>query len=294
MAVASVNPPDVLMPQGMYQVKPPVPFVPGIEGMGIVLETASDVDHVSPGDRVMMYAGQGCFAEENVVPVHSVCRVPQGMSDEAASGFVLAYSTVYHALFDCGQLAKGDTVVLLGAAGGLGLCAIQVAKAAGARVIAVASTAEKRDKCLQNGADEVLEPDPTRLRDDIRALTNDQGADVILDIVGGDITDVALRAIKPYGRFVIAGYASGRVPAIKANLILLKQARVVGASYRLLQQNQPEEAQANLARLCAMWERGLLRPEVTRVYPFEDFYEALCVVRDRKVIGKAALRISEE
>lgn len=292
MTVASVNPPDILMPQGLYQVKPPVPFIPGIEGAGVVLETAPDVSGFAPGDRVMMYAGQGCFAEQNVVPAYKVCQIPSGMTDEAASGFVLAYSTVYHALIDCGQLAPGENVVLLGAAGGLGLCAIQIAKAVGARVIAVASTPEKREKCLKNGADEVLEPDVAKLRNNILALTNGLGADVILDIVGGDITDAALRAIRPYGRFVIAGYASGHVPAIKANLILLKQARVIGASYRLLLQNQPDQAAANLTRLCDMWSRGLLQPEVTMSYAFDDFLQALRLVRDRKVIGKAALSIS--
>lgn len=145
------------MPQGRYQVKPLPPFVPGVEGAGVVLEVAGDVGQFAPGDRVMTYAGQGCFAEQLVVPAQRVCRIPNGMSDEVASGFVLAYSTVYHALIDCGELARGQTAVILGAAGGLGLCAIQLAKAVSARVIAVASTSEKREKCKASGADHVLD-----------------------------------------------------------------------------------------------------------------------------------------
>jgi len=291
MTVASISPPDVLMPQGRYQVKPPLPFVPGVEGAGVVLEAAPGVGHFAPGDRVMTYAGWACFAEQAIVPAWKICRIPAGMSDEAASGFVLAYSTVYHALIDCGELTHGQTVVLLGAAGGLGLCAIQLEKAVGARILAVASTSEKRAKCMQNGADEVLETEPTTLRDRIRALTDGQGADVVLDIVGGDITEPALRALRPYGRFVVAGYASGHIPSIKGNLILLKQAKVVGASYRLLMENRPEKATANLAVLCDMWAKGSLRPEVTTRYAFADVIEALRLVRDRKVIGKAALSI---
>jgi NADPH2:quinone reductase len=289
MRAAAINPPDILMAQGLYQVKPPVPFVLGIEGMGTVEAVADDVQHLKPQDRVMVYAGAGCFAERMVAPVNRVFLVPGGMSDSAAAGFVLAYGTAYHALIDCGELAAGQTAVLLGASGGLGLAAIQIAKAVKARVIAVASTPEKRDSCIVAGADDVIGSDAAQLRDHIRSLTNGRGADVILDVVGGDLTDAALRAIAPYGRFVIAGYASGRIPDIRGNLVLLKQAKVVGASYRQLAENQPAIAAANMKRLCCMWRDGLLQPQVTQEYPFGNFIDALKVVRDRKIIGKAAL-----
>ena len=293
MTVASLNPPDFLMAQGLYQVKPPLPFVAGVEGAGIILESEAD-SGFTPGERIMTYAGQGCFAEQAVVPAERVTRIPPGMTDEAASGFVLAFGTVYHSLVDCGALARGQTVVVLGAAGGLGLCAIQVAKALGARVIAVASSPEKRAKCRDKGADEVIESDPAILRDRIRSLTADRGADLVLDIVGGDFTEPALRAIAPHGRLVIAGYASGQIPRIKANLILLKQASVIGASYRMFSENQPEAAAANLKILCGLWQQGALHPEVTSRYRFADVVDALKLLAERRVIGKAALLIQSQ
>ena len=292
ITIASINPPDILMSQGRYQVKPSLPFVLGVEGAGIVLEVADDVSQFRPGDRAMTYAGQGCFAEQAVVAAQRVCLIPDGMSEEAASGFVLAYGTVYHALIDCGELASGQTIVVLGAAGGLGLGAVQVAKAVGARVIAVASTSEKRAKCVASGADEAIESEPSLLRDRIRALTGGRGADVVLDVVGGELTEPTLRAIAPYGRFVVAGYASGQIPAIKANLILLKQAKVVGASYRLFAENQPANAASNLQALCDMWKRGLLHPQVTSRHAFANVVDALSQVANRQIIGKAALLIS--
>jgi NADPH2:quinone reductase len=282
MTVAAINPPDILMTRGLYQVKPPVPFVLGVEGAGEVVEVADDVTHLAPGERVMTYAGQGCFAEQAVVPAWRVFRIPEGMSDEAGSGFVLAYGTVFHSLVDCGELAEAQTLVVLGAAGGLGMGA----------VIAVASTPEKRAKCLENGADEAIDNDPSGLRDRIRGLTGGRGADVILDLVGGELTDPALRAIAPYGRFVIAGYASGQIPQIKANLILLKQAKVIGASYRIFAETRPDAARANMEALCALWRQQRLHPQVSRVCAFADIRSALRVVAERQAIGKVAVRIA--
>ena len=210
--VASVNPPDVLMPQGKYQVKPPVPFVPGVEGMGIVLEIGEGVDDLRVGDRVMTYAGHGCFAEQVVVPRVRVERVPPGMDDMVAAGFVLVYSTAYHGLVDCGRLQSGETLVVLGASGGIGLCAIQIAKGLGATVIAVASSSEKLEKCRANGADHLIDISRENLTERIRDFTAGRGTDVTLDVVGGDTTEPALRAIAPYGRHLIAGYASGVIP----------------------------------------------------------------------------------
>ena len=291
MTVASINPPDVLMPQGKYQVKPPLPFVPGVEGAGVLLQVAEDVLGLAPGDRVMTYAGQGCFAQQAVVPAARVRRVPAGMSDESASGFVLAYGTAYHALLDNGQLESGQSLVVLGASGGLGLCAIQIAKTLGASVIAVASTPEKRAKCLANGADYVIDGSCEPLTARIRELTNGRGAQVIFDIVGGAMTEPALRAIAPYGRFLIVGYASNQIPSIKANLVLLKQAQVIGVSYRLFAERTPELALDNLNTLCEMWREGKLHPQVTTRYEFAQVVQALRHVADRKAIGKVALFI---
>lgn len=280
------------MSKGKYQVQPPPPFVLGVEGAGRVIEIAPDVHDVAVGDRVMTYAGQGCFAEQAMIPAQRVYRMPAAMTDDAASGFVLAYGTAYHSLVDCGELGPSQTVVVLGAAGGLGLCAVQIAKALGARVIAVASTADKRAKCIANGADDAIEADPAQLRERVRALTGGRGADVVFDIVGGDLTDPALRAIAPYGRFVVAGYASGQIPNIKANLILLKQAKVVGASYRSFAEHRPNDARTNMNLLCDMWQRGTLTPEIGAVLPFAEITSALRIVADRQAIGKVVVQLS--
>jgi NADPH:quinone reductase len=293
MKVASINPPDVLMPQGKYHVRPPVPFIAGIEGAGVVLEVAADVSNFRVGDRVMTYAGQGCFADQNVVPATMVFKTPDGMDDETAAGFVLVYGTAHHVLVEAGALKKDETLVVLGASGGIGLCSIQIGKALGARVIAVASTPEKLAKCKEHGADDLIRTDES-LRDRIKELTGGRGADVIMDIVGGDATDSALRAIAPYGRYMIAGYASGIVPNIKANLIFLKQARVIGASFRVLLERNPQAAAVNIRHLCELWQRKLLRPEVTARYRFDQVIEALKHVGERKVIGKAALYVQPE
>lgn len=290
--VASINPPDVLMPQGKYQVRPPVPFVPGVEGMGTVLELGAGVDDLRVGDRVMTYAGHGCFAEQVVVPRVHVERVPGGMGDLEASGFILVYSTAYHGLVDCGKLQAGETLVVLGASGGIGLCAIQIAKGLGATVIAVASTLPKLEKCRANGADHLIDGSRENLTERIRHFTGGRGADVTLDVVGGDATEPALRAIAPYGRHLIAGYASGTIPQIKGNLVLLKQAQVIGVSYRLYLERTPEKAAANLRRLCEMFEAGHLKPEVTATFPFDQVVQGLREVGERRAIGKVAVPLA--
>lgn len=293
LTAASVNGPDVLMPQGRYQVKPPVPFIPGVEGTGIVIEAAPGVTEFAPGDRVMTYPGLGCFAEEVVAPSQLVYPVPEGMGDETAAGFVLAYGTSYHALFHRAQLRPGESVVVLGASGGLGLSAIQIAKALGATVIAVASTTEKLERCRQSGADHLVLGDVARLRDRIRGLTAGRGADVIYDPVGGDATEAALRGIARYGRLLIVGYASGVIPLIKGNLVLLKQANVVGVSFRQFAQQQSADAKQALASVCELFKQGRLPPCVSSESGLEDIVPALRLLVDRKVIGKAVIRISK-
>lgn len=291
MKVASINPPDVLMPQGKYQVKPAVPFVPGVEAMGTVLEVGAGVANFAVGACVMTYAGQGCFAEQVVVPAFRVQRVPAGMNDKIAAGFILVYGTAYHGLVDCGRLAAGETLVVLGASGGIGLCAIQIAKALGATVIAVASTADKLTKCRQHGAHHLINVITENLTERVRQLTAGRGADVILDIVGGDLTEKALRATAPYGRLLIAGIASGVIPQIKGNLVLLKQAQVIGVSYRMFLEGTPMRAAQNLKHLCELWAEGKLHPEVTAEFPFARIVEAIKHVGERRAIGKVAVLI---
>ncbi|MES2415939.1 MAG: NADPH:quinone oxidoreductase family protein [Pseudomonadota bacterium] len=291
MRVAAINPPDVLMAQGKYQVKPDLPFVPGLEGMGTVMEVGANVTDLKPGDRVMSYVGQGCFAEQAVIARNRLERVPEGMSDNQASGFVLVYSTAYHGLVDCGHLAAGDVLVVLGASGGIGLCAIQIGKALGATVIAVASTEEKLAKCKDNGADHLVNATTENISDRIKAITAKKGANVILDVVGGDVTEAALRGIAPYGRLLIAGYASGIIPNIKGNLVLLKQASVIGVSYRQHLERNPAKAAANLRTLCDLYSAGKLHPEVGAEYTMAQIVDALKEVGERRAIGKVAVKL---
>lgn len=291
MRVAAINPPDVLMAQGKYQVKPDLPFVPGLEGMGTVMEVGANVKDLKPGDRVMSYVGQGCFAEQAVIARNRLELVPAGMNDNQASGFVLVYSTAYHGLVDCGHLAADDVLVVLGASGGIGLCAIQIGKALGATVIAVASTEEKLAKCKSNGADHLINAATENISDRIKEITGKKGANVILDVVGGEVTEAALRGIAPYGRLLITGYASGIIPNIKGNLVLLKQASVIGVSYRLHLERFPEKAAANLRALCALYADGKLHPEVGAEYPMAQIVDALKEVGERRAIGKVAVKL---
>ncbi|MDP3138311.1 MAG: NADPH:quinone oxidoreductase family protein [Burkholderiaceae bacterium] len=289
--LAALNPPDCLMAQGKYQVSPALPFVPGIEGMGVVLEVAEGIDRLKPGDRVMTYAGEGCFGEEAVVKADYVHRLPQDVSAAAAAGFLLAYGTSHHGLVTRGHLRAGETVVVLGAAGGLGTSAIQIAKALGARVVAVASTDEKLAYCQDQGADFLINAKTDPIREKLQAFTEGRGADVVYDVVGGALTEVFLRGLAPYGRLLIAGYASGVIPSIKANLVLLKQAEVIGVSFRQYFQQRSQDAIEDVRHLCALWSSGRITPPEARVYPLEQAQAALRTLADGQALGKLALRV---
>ncbi len=290
MRLAAINTPDLLMARGAYQVRPEPPFIPGVEGMGIVTETSADAAGLAPGTRVMTYPGIGCFAQEAVVPAHLAAPVPDDMPDTVAAGFILAYGTAWHGL-QRGALARGDTLVVLGAAGGVGTSAIQVGKALGARVIAVASTRAKCEACIAGGADAAIDSTTEAVRERIRELTGARGADVVFDAVGGDLTEATLRSLAPYGRLLVIGFAGGTIPAIRANLVLLKQTSVVGVSFRqFFQQRQPEAAGA-LRELCGFWRRGMLQAPPQSVYPIDDVVAAMEKVARREAIGKVLLAI---
>lgn len=292
VALASANPPDVLMPQGKYQVRPALPFAIGLECAGVVTEVAPGVQVPRVGDRVMAYAGQGCFAQEVVAPAHLVYPMHEDMPFEDAAGFALVNGTAYHALVDRGELKAGETVAVLGAAGGIGLGAIQIAKALGARVIAVASTQEKLDACRALGADEVLIPDIPRLKDQLLEATGGAGVDVVLDTVGGPITLAALRGLRTYGRHLIVGYSSGEIPQIPGNYVLLKQVSVIGVSFRQCAQNTPALAHAGMKALGELSRTGKLRPPPCTIHPFENFADALNALSSRATIGKQLIRIN--
>lgn len=292
VALAAVNPPDVLMPLGKYQVKPELPFAIGVEGAGVVTEVATDVTDLRIGDRVMTYAGHGCIAEEVVVASHLVHKVPDAMSFEMAAGFALVYGTAYHALVQRGNLTAGESVAVLGAAGGIGLCAIQIAKALGASVVAVASTPEKLAVCRENGADHVIATATDNLKERLREFGDGEGVHVVHDTVGGPLTLAALRGLRPYGRHLIVGYSSGGIPQIPANYILLKQVSVTGVSFRQCAQDTPAVARAGIRTLLEMWTAGKLRPHVSAVHPLVRFSDALVALSSRSAIGKHLVRVA--
>lgn len=293
MRAAALNFPDLLMAAGRYQVKPDLPFVPGLEGMGCVLDCADDVQGFAPGQRVMTYAGLGCFAEEAVVPAALVHPVPEGMTDAQAAGFVLAYGTAWHALVDRGRLRPGERVLVLGAAGGVGLPAIEIAKALGAEVIAAAGSPAKRQACLEHGADAVIDSRAPDLRAELRAAGAEGRLDIVYDPVGGAATEPALRSLGRYGRLLVVGFAGGGIPAIRANLLLLKQVDAVGVSFRQFAQELPDRAAVAMAGLGRLWAEGRLAPRVHAGMPLSDLPEAAALLEGRRIIGKVVLHIAD-
>lgn len=291
MRAAALNFPDLLMPRGRYQVRPDLPFVPGIEGMGVVLEVAPEVRDLAAGDRVMTYAGMGCFAQQAVVPATLVHPVPAGMSDAQAAGFVLAYGTAWHGLVDRGRLQAGEEVLVLGAAGGISLPAIEIAKALDAQVSAVAGTPAKREACRRHGADAVIDGGLPDLRAGLREAGLDGGLDIVYDPVGGTATEAALRCLRRYGRLLVMGFASGEIPAPPANLLLLKQVAMAGVSFRQFAQDLPIQSGEAIAALARLWQDGHLSPHVHAEYPLEALPQAMRRLTDRDVIGKLVLRI---
>lgn len=275
---------DVLVIAGQYQTKREVPFIPGGEAAGVVVEVGAGVNHVAPGDRVLVPGG---YADEVVAPAARVIPLPATVSFEAAAAFRSNYATAYYGL-QRGRLAPGEVLLVLGAAGGVGLAAVDVGKLLGATVIAAASSEEKLAVCTRMGADHVI--DYTKgFRDQVRALTDDRGADVIYDPVGGDVTDESMRCIAPFGRLLIVGFTSGRPAQLKANHLLIKDAEAIGFTIGGLSRLDPARERKNLSILMGWLGAGRITPHVSHRLPLEQAADALKLVRDRKVIGKAVL-----
>ena len=245
---ASVNFPDVLIIENKYQVKPPLPFSPGSELAGIVKAVGDGVTHVKPGDRVMAITGYGAFAEEVKAEARRMLPIPAGMDFATAAAFGLTYATSEHALFDRAALKAGETLLVLGAAGGVGLAAIEIGQILGARVIACASTDEKLAICRQHGADETINYATEDLRERIKALTNGNGADVVYDPVGGAYTELALRSIAWRGRLLVVGFAAGEIPKIPLNLTLLKGCSIVGVFWGDFARREPAHFAEEIGR----------------------------------------------
>lgn len=283
---AGVNFPDLLMVQGLYQMKAPLPFSPGGEIAGVVREVGPGVEAVALGARVMAFTGFGAFAEQIALAPAQCVAMPDEMSFEVGASLLLTYCTAHHALVDRGRLARGETLLVLGAAGGVGVAAIQIGKALGARVIAAASTEEKRAFCRAEGADDVFDP---AAGDPKARLKSFGGIDVVFDPVGGDLTEPALRALRPRGRLLVIGFASGTIPRLPLNLALLKECDIVGVQWGVFAFREHERQRALVADLLRMWREGAIRPHVHRTYSLDEAVLALDDVAGRRVMGKAVI-----
>ena len=282
----ALNFPDVLMIAGKYQSQPPFPFSPGGEIAGTVLETGSGVTEFAPGDRVFGGVGHGGFAERVAVAARSLQAVPESMSFVEASGISTTYGTSYYALQQRAALQPGETLLVTGAAGGVGIAAVQLGKAMGARVIAAASSEQKLSVAKDSGADELIDYSDGQLKDKVKALTGGKGADVIYDPVGGALFDQCLRCINWYGRILVIGFAAGDIPKAPINLILLKSCQVVGVFYGAWSARAPDENRANFRDILAFHAAGKIKPVVGGVHPLENYAQALNDLAQRRAIGK--------
>ncbi len=286
---AGVNFPDVLIIQRKYQVQPELPFTPGAEVAGVVMQVGPNVTGLRPGDRVAAFCSLGGFAEEVIVPAQACVTVPEGVGFEVASAFLLAYGTAWHALRDRAAMQEGETLLVLGAAGGVGLAAIDIGKAMGARVIAAASSPEKLAVCRSYGADEVIDYQVEDLRGAIARLTGKQGPDVVFDPVGGRFAEPTFRSIAWAGRYLVIGFANGEIPALPLNLPLLKGASVVGVFWGAYTKREPERNREAVAQMLAWIAEGKLRPLVSKTYTLDQTPQALEDMAARRVVGKVVI-----
>lgn len=286
VAAAGINFYDTLIVQGKYQVKPALPFSPGGEVAGTVAAVGEGVSHVRPGDRVCAFTSYGGYAELCRAKASQTWPLPDAVGFEAAAAGLVTYGTAWFGLHDRARIKAGETVLVLGAAGGVGLAAVQIAKAAGARVIAAAGSAERLALCREHGADEVIDYNSADLKDAVKAATNGQGADIVVDVVGGAYTEAALRATAWRGRVLIIGFAAGEIPRIPANLLLLKGCEALGVFWDELMRREPQEAARQVAAVLACFADGRLRPPVTAACGLGGAVDAMRALAGRQVAGK--------
>ncbi|MFO1330743.1 MAG: NADPH:quinone oxidoreductase family protein [Rubrivivax sp.] len=286
---ASVNFPDTLIIAGRYQFKPPLPFAPGSEVAGVIKAVGEGVEGWAPGDRVIAICGWGGFADEVATPAGKLVRMSEGVPMDGASALVVTYGTTHHALRDRAQLKPGETLLVLGAAGGTGLSAVELGHQMGARVIAAASSPEKLALCRQYGADETIDYSREDLRERLKQLIGGRGVDVVYDPVGGAYTEAALRSMAWGGRLLVIGFTAGDIPKPPLNLALLKGCSIVGVFYGRFREEQPREAEAGLHELMRWLAEGRIRPPITQRRPIEEAVAALREVADRQVLGKIVL-----
>lgn len=287
--VAALNFLDTLITRGKYQFKPQLPFSPAAEVAGIVERLASDVTGLSIGERVCGCLGWGGAREKVVAKAVQLVRVPDGVSDETAAGLNVTYGTAMHALKDRGRLKTGETVAVLGASGGAGLAAVEVAKLMGAHVVAVASSEEKLAVCRQHGADELLNYSTTDLKQSLRDLTGGRGADIIYDCVGGEHSEAALRSVAWMGRFLVVGFAAGDIPRIPLNLVLLKSCDVCGVFWGEAARRDPASHRANIETVLEWVASGRLKPHIHATFALADTAEAIRVLDRREATGKVVI-----
>lgn len=285
----SVNFPDTLIIQGKYQFRPDFPFSPGSDIAGVVAEVGNNVKHLKKGDEVVGFIPFGGFAEKAVVKARDCFAKPKGMSMVNASAFLLAYGTSYHALKDRANLQKDETVLILGASGGVGLTALELAKLMGAKVIAAASSDEKLALCKDFGADEIINYNKENLKERVKELTKGKGVDVIYDPVGGNFSEQALRAIAWKGRHLVIGFANGEIPKIPINLTLLKGASIVGVFWGAFAQKEPKKSLENIRELLQWFAQGKLKPHIDKVYSLENAPKALEAMMNRETKGKIVI-----
>jgi NADPH2:quinone reductase len=288
---AGINFPDILIIAGKYQDKIPPPFIPGNEASGIVTAVGSKVSRFKVGDKAIVAPRGGGFAEKCKVHQNAAMPLPDELSFEQAAGYAVTYGTSYHALQQCAGLQANETVLVLGAAGGVGISAVQIAKAMGAQVIAAASTHEKLEFARAAGADEGINYSTQALRKSVKELT-DSGVDVVYDPVGGDLSQQALKALAWHGRHLIIGFASGDIPQLPANIALLKEASIIGVWWGTWAARNPDLQIQNMAEVAALVAGGVLRPTITETFPLEKFQDAFQLISERRALGKVILQIA--
>ena len=289
---AGLNFPDTLIIEGKYQIKPELPFSPGGEMAGEIIEVGPDVKNLKPGMRVMGLTGYGSFAEEMVIGESRVIPVPDGMKDETAAAFSMVYGTSYHALKQRANIQPGETLLVLGASGGVGLAAVELGKAMGAKVIAAASSDDKLQVAKEAGADDLINYTDEDLKEALKSRYP-QGIDGIYAPVGDRFTEPALRNMAWNGRFLIVGFAAGEIPKIPANLTLLKGCSVVGVFWGAFTAKEPKEHIQNVKELMQLFAEGKINPRVSEVFPFEQYEDALAALSSRRAKGKVVLKVSD-
>ena len=289
---AGLNFPDTLMIQGKYQLRPEFPFIPGSEAAGIVIEVGPDVQGLTPGDRVVTAGrGHGAFAEQIVRAESEVTHLPESMPFRVGAAFLVTYGTAYYALQQCASLQAGEKLLVLGAAGGVGLAAVDLGQAMGAHVIAAASSEEKLDVAARSGATERINYTASNLKEETKRITGGEGADVVFDPVGGSLSEPALRATGWNGRFLVIGFAAGDIPRIPLNLPLLKNNSIVGVFYGAWAKRDPAAHEQNVRELFDLHARGAIAPLVTRSFRLDQYREAFDTLTGRKALGKLVFEL---